>query len=107
VLRIEPDDFLIGEVRENLEQNATIVFELYQSKQVEAKLFELGKQGITIEVYWKKYQQTEFISLDRREADELETFVWAFADFEWVVINNDERQQLQRSLDELNEIEAV
>lgn len=107
MVRIEPEDFYIGELREDLEQNATIVFELYQSKQVDAKLFELGKQGITIEVNWKKHQQTEFILLDRREADELDTFVWAFADFEWVVIDNDERQQLQKSLEELNEIVAV
>lgn len=105
--RFEPDDHFLSELRDGLEQDASLVFDLYQSKKVDAKLFELGNQGITIEINWKKYQQTEFISLDRREADEIDTFVWAFADFEWVVIDNDERQQLQNRLYELNDMVTV
>lgn len=105
--RMELDQFFAEIFRIGLERKAVTQFDLYQSRNINAKLYELGEQGVTIEVFWKRFNQTEFISLDRRQADELDTFVWALADFEWVVLNNDERWQLQQRLDFFAEKAAV
>lgn len=96
--RIEMDKNTAASYRRSLEEKSHLIEELYDSRYVNALLYELGPLGAAIEIQWKRFGQIEFILLDRRQADELDTFVWALADFEWVVINPDERMQLQRLL---------
>lgn len=96
--RIELEKGVAEAYRKNLEKKSTLIEELYESRHIYAVLYELGQEGAAIEIQWKKFDQIEFMLLDRRQADEMDTFIWALADFEWVVINPDERMQLQRLL---------
>lgn len=96
--RFELEKSTAENYRNNLEEQAEVIEELYDSRFVRAFLYELGPMGAVIEIEWKRFGQYEFMVLEPREADELDTFVWALADFEWVVINPDERMQLQRLL---------
>jgi hypothetical protein len=86
------------EYRNTLEKEAELIEELYESHYIHATLYQLGPIGAVIEIQWKRFDQYEFMILEPREADEMDTFIWALADFEWLVINPDERMQLQRLL---------
>lgn len=101
--RIEMNEFFSSLVREGLLQQAEKVFPLYETKEIVATLYELGASGTMLEVYWKQRDNREFIALDRREANDIDTFIWAFADFEWLVIDDFQRKLLQKRLDHFNQ----
>ena len=96
--RFELEKDLAIEYRSNLEKQAEVIEELYESRFIHAFLYELGATGAVIEIQWKRFDQFEYMVLEPREAEEMDTFVWALADFEWLVISPDERMQLQRLL---------
>lgn len=96
--RFELEKNFANEYRNKLEKQAELIEELYDSRYIQAFLYEMGGSGAVIEIQWKKYDQYEFMVLEPREADEMDTFIWALADFEWLVISPDERMQLQRLL---------
>lgn len=100
--RMEMDNFSGEIVRAGLTQKADIVFPLYETLEIKATLYELGLDGVMLEVYWKRRDDLEFITLDRREANDIDTFVWAFADFEWLVLDDYQRRLLQKRIDLFN-----
>ena len=100
--RMEIDKFFGDFIREGLTQKAETVFPLYETLEIKATLYELGPDGVTLEVYWKRRDDLEFIALERREANDIDTFIWAFADFEWLVLDDFQRRLLQKRIDMFN-----
>lgn len=71
---------------------------IYADQRVEASLYHLsGGKGVTIATRWADYGW-EFVLLDDWEAPNLESFVFALADFEWSVILADRRLELHKAV---------
>lgn len=89
---------LLGELfLDGLAARSQRVKRIYQDQRVTAWLHRMAPEGVAIATYWESYGW-EFVLLTEWETPDLESYVFALADFEWSVILADRRHELHNAV---------